>query len=85
MSNIKPAKPMAGVIVGWMGKAFAESGTGMAVAEAIGGTDVDGASIIVVDIVTVEGVFAPLPVAFDVSRDDVEAAGVVFVEPSEEG
>lgn len=85
MSNITPAKPIAGVIVGWMGKGLVEFETYVAEAETVLGTDVDGAWMIAVDVTTTEDVSASLPVAFDVCRKEVEAAAVAFAEPSEEG
>ena len=57
----------------------------VAEAEAVLGTDVDGAWMIAVDVTTTEDVSASLPVAFDVCRKEVEAAAVAFAEPSEEG
>lgn len=84
MSNITPAKPVAGVIAGWMGKGLVEFGTYVAEAEAVLGTDVDGAWMIVVDVTKTEDVFASLPVAFDVCWKEVEAVAVAFAEPSED-
>jgi len=83
MSNITPAKPIAGVIVGWMGKGSVEFGTCVAGTEAVLGTDVDGAWMIVVDVTKTEDVFASLPVAFDVCWKEVKATAVAFAEPSE--
>ena len=56
----------------------------VAEAEAVLGTDVDGAWMIVVDVTKTEDVFASLPVAFDVCWKEVEAAAVAFAEPSED-
>ena len=56
----------------------------MAEAEAALGTNVDGAWMIVVDVTKIEDIFASLPVAFDVCWKVVEAAAVVFAEPSED-
>lgn len=56
----------------------------MAEAEAVLGTDVDGAWMIVVDVTKTEDIFASLPVAFDVCWKEVEAAAVAFAEPSED-
>ena len=55
----------------------------MAGTEAVLGTDVDGAWMIVVDVTKTEDVFASLPVAFDVCWKEVKAAAVAFAEPSE--